>query len=542
MENERFDLPQSDDTDWFDGLLKDPNPETEIGPDEIAVYSAGLTDPADIELEKILAEHRQQQAEEMGYTQPVDIYTQEDLFQTRAVDICQDEDLTQTRAVDIYAQEAAPAYDSDATCVIPDATEADATQTIPNMDETRQIVIEEEAPPLSEKKKGKKLLPRKSRPGIKKGYGLLGIPHIISTAIWAVIILAIGVSLGRILWVCCADVMAFGRPAVQASVTIEKDDDIDAVAQKLAQEGLIAYPELFKMFAEITGKDERISAGTFNLGSHLDYNAMINAMGSYGSARVEVEVLFPEGVNCAQVFRILEKNGVCTIEEMEEYAANGELKDYWFLEGVQRGDKYCLEGYLAPDTYKFYTNDNPKRVLEKFLDEFDNRFTDIMKEDLVEMQERYSKMLSKKGYSSQYIQEHPLTLHQVLTVASIVDRETASDSESYDLASIFYNRLTNPDYPTLGSDATVYYAIGDYFREKDALTEADLNFDSPYNTRVSEGLPPGPICNPSVYSLYAALDPNDTNYYFFIYDRENYYHLFSKTYKEHVKKAEELGY
>lgn len=529
MDNERFDLHTPEDENWFEGLFEDPSPEKEIGPDEIAVYSAGLTDPADIELEKILAEHRQQEAEELARTQIVDVYAQEDSSSLQDDATCV----------------IPPVDESDATRAIPTVpSEEDATRVIPAMDETRQVSVPEDlqADTGSVPEKKKKLLPRKGRPGMKKGYGLLGIPHILSTAVWAVIILAIGVSLGRILWVCCADVMAFGRPEVQASVTIEKDDDITVVSQKLADAGLIAYPELFKMFAEITGKDQRISAGTFNLGSHLDYNAMINSMGSYGAARVEVEVLFPEGINCAQAFRILEKNGVCTVAELEEYAANGELDDYWFLEGVERGHKYCLEGYLAPDTYKFYTNDSPKRVFKKFLDEFDDRFTDIMKEDLAEMQNRYAKMLAKNGYSNQYIEEHPLTLHQVLTIASIVDRETASDSESYDIASIFYNRLTNPDYPTLGSDATVYYAIGDYFREKDALTEADLNFDSPYNTRKSEGLPPGPICNPSVYSLYAALDPNDTKYYFFIYDRENYYHHFSKNLKEHEKKAAELGY
>ena len=517
MEKERFDLQGSDEQDWFNDLLVDPAPGQEIGPDEVAVYSAGLTDPADLELERILAEHR-------------------------------DPDMEMTQAVDISSITESEFFADDTTQVIPavDATQVipatDTTQVIPDMGETRQVSIPQEETPSEEKKTKNKLSPWKGRPRIKKGYGLLGIPHIISTAIWAVIVLAIGVAMGRILWVCCADVMAFGRPQVQASITIEKDEDITSVSQKLADAGLIAYPNLFKMFAELTGKDQRISAGTFELGSHLDYNAMINAMGVHGAARKEVEVLLPEGTNCAQIFHILERKGVCTVAELEEYAANGELDDYWFLEGVKRGDKYCLEGYLAPDTYMFYTNDNPRRVLKKFLDEFDDRFTDIMKEDFTEMQDRYAKMLAKNGYSAQYIEENPLTLHQVLTIASIVDRETASDSESYDIASIFYNRMTNPDYPTLGSDATVYYAIGDYFREKDSLTQADLDFDSPYNTRKSEGLPPGPICNPSVYSLYAALDPNDTKYYFFIYDRENYFHHFSKTLKEHEKKAQELGY
>ena len=100
---------------------------------------------------------------------------------------------------------------------------------------------------------------------------------------------------------------------------------------------------------------------------------------------------------------------------------------------------------------------------------------------------------------------------------------------------------TRANILTMGSDATVYYALGDYFREKVGLTEEDLNSDSPYNTRKAIGIPPGPICNPGAYALYAALDPNDNNYNYFIYDKNNYKHLFSETYEEHLRKARELG-
>ncbi len=228
--------------------------------------------------------------------------------------------------------------------------------------------------------------------------------------------------------------------------------------------------------------------------------------------------------------------------ELEEYAANGELDEYWFLEGVERGSKYCLEGYLAPDTYEFYTDDDPGRVLEKFLNAFDARFTDKMRDELAKMQERYNKALAKNGYSQSYIESHPLTLHKVVTLASIVQKETANDNESYTIASVFYNRLTDPtDHPYLGSDATVYYAIGDYFMESGELTAEAIAFDSPYNTRSSTGLPPGPICNPGAYSLYAALEPDETTYYYFIYSPKAGEHLFSTTLREHEQKAKELG-
>ena len=230
---------------------------------------------------------------------------------------------------------------------------------------------------------------RKIRPKRKKGAGLLGIPHILATVIWLALIVAIGVSMGRMLWVCCSDIMAFGKGNYEVTITITKEDTIDSISQKLGQANLVRYPGLFKEFATLTGKDERISAGTFTLSTRLDYNAMINAMAAHGATREVVSIMFPEGATCAQIFKLLADKNVCTVEELEDYAANGELSDYWFLEGVSRGSKYCLEGYLAPDTYNFYTNDSPRRVLEKFLNEFDDRFTDIMKDNFVAMQKLY---------------------------------------------------------------------------------------------------------------------------------------------------------
>lgn len=382
--------------------------------------------------------------------------------------------------------------------------------------------------------------PRKGRPKREPGYGFLGIPHIISTVIWLVLIVAIGVSLGRTLWVCCADLMAFGKDDRTVSITVTEDDDIDSIAEKLGKADLVRYPNLFKFFANVTGKSDNIGVGTFTLNSQLDYNAMINAMYNYGPEQQVVTLMFPEGYNCAQIFKLLEDNSVCTAAALEEYCMKGELNDYWFLEGVSRDFKYCLEGYLAPDTYKFYVDDSPRRVLEKFLDEFDQRFTDLMKEDFEEIKQTYANRLKNKGYSDAYIKEHTLTVQDVVTLASIIQKETASDAECYDIASTFYNRLVAN--MQLGADATVYYAIGDYFWETEVLTQKHLDTDSPYNTRKNGGIPPSPICNMGVHALYAALEPNDTGYYYFVYDTTKKAHRFAKTEAEHLNNLKELGY
>lgn len=502
---------QNKSNDPMEDILQDPYSGQEIGADELAVHIAGLTHPDDVELEQILAEDWDSVPDQ---EEPVPV---------------PDEALEQ-----FLAEEDPPEFSEDPTQVIPSPI-TEETQAYPQEYSQEEDVWEEEDSDCSAAPV------RKGRPKWKKGYGLFGIPHIISTVIWLLLVVAIGVSLGNILWVCCADVMSFGKPEVTASITVTDDDDIDTVAQKLADANLIRYPGLFKQFAQIANKEDKINAGTYELGSHLDYNAMINNMIYTSSALKEVTVVFSEGYTCAQMFQLLEDNGVCSVADLEYWAAEGELSDYWFLEGVSRGDKYCLEGYMAPDTYRFYENDDPRNVLEKFLNEFDDRFTDIMKDDFATMQTRYAQMLAKNGFDSAYIEANPLTLHQVVTMASVVEREFATSAECYDIASVFYNRLTNPNIKTMGSDATVRYAVGDYFHELKELTDTHMAVDSPYNTHKAEGFPPGPICNPSAYALYAALDPNDTSYLYYYYDEANNKHLFAKNRDEHQRNVESLG-
>ena len=511
----------------FQDVLQDPELGQEIGPDELAVHSAGLTHPNDVELENILAEDWDSVPD-----QEEPVRTPEDALNAF-----------------LYEEEAPAEYPMDAedsalmdapTQVIPMVADAE-TQVVPVFEEDFPAEESDEEEYYEEEEQESEVPMRKGRPKWKKGYGLLGIPHMISTVIWLAITVMIGVSLGRVLWVCCADVMAFGKPQVTAYITVTEEDDIASVSQMLADANLIRYPGLFQKFAEITKKADRIHVGTHELGSHLDYNAMINHMVYISKPKEEIKITFPEGYNTAQTFRLLEEMGVCSVADLEECAANGDFSEYWFLEGLERTGDYWLEGYLSPDTYLFYTNDDPQNVINKFLNAFDARFTDIMKNDLITMQERYASLLAENGYSSEYIAEHPLTLHQVLTIASVVERERATEDECFDIAAVFYNRVTNPDILTMGSDATVYYALGDYFREHGELTAADLENDSPYNTRKAIGIPPGPICNPGAYALYAALDPNDNDYNYFIYDAANNEHQFSETYEEHLRRAEELG-
>lgn len=382
---------------------------------------------------------------------------------------------------------------------------------------------------------------RKSRPRRPKGDGLLSIPHLLAAVIWLLIILAIGTSLGRIIWVCAADVLAFGRESRDVSISITTEDTMETIAEKLHDAGLIQIPELFLLYADLADVEEehKITTGTFTLNTMYDYNALVNHMGPRATNRAVVEdVLIPEGFSCRQIFALLEQKGICKAADLEAYAATGALKDYWFLEGVERGDKYCLEGFLFPDTYDFYENSTPKLALEKMLDGFQYRFTEKVYADLPLLNEQLTEMMRKDGKSEEFIAENQLTLQDLLTVASMIEKETASTSESYRIASVIYNRLfrwgNTPRY--LNIDASIIYAL----EGKTDLTAEDMAVDSPYNTYTNTGLTPGPIANPGLASIQAALHPEETNYYYYVLNPSTGEHQFSKTYAEHTEWVEKF--
>ena len=406
----------------------------------------------------------------------------------------------------------------------------------------------EEAPapaPKPEPQQIKEAPVKKGRPKRKGKYGLLGIPHILSTAVWIGLIVLIGVTAGRMIWLCATDVLAFGREPITATVVVEKDDNIESIAAKLQEAGLIRFTGLFELYADLSHAEDEIRPGTYIFNNPekdeekvvYDYMALVSVMSPSSKHAVVEDLRIPEGYTCSQIFKLLEEKNVCTTEELEEAAMNGDLGEYWFLEGVKRDNKYCLEGFLFPDTYDFYEHDEPERVLKKMLNTFDTRFTDSMRQELVNLNNMMEDKLRGNGFGKNYIEEHKFTVREVVIVASMIEKETANNAESFIVSSVIYNRLTNPgEYPFLNIDATLVYALGG----RNELTAQDKEIDSPYNTYREKGLIPGPIASPSQNSLVAALQPEDTKYYYYAYNPATEEHKFSKTYKEHQDFLESL--
>lgn len=513
QENEqRQDLPNDD--CWIDEILEAPIQGDEILPDEDAIASAGLTHPSDSEVDQIIQETLAQIMEET--TQPPE----------PSID-----------ATQVIEQ---PFKDTEYRDAFGEGEDLEAIfATGPAMEETPPTPKRREKPvpaPKLEEFSSVEETPeppaRKKRPRRKGKDNLFGLSHLLATFVWIAIIVFIGVTLANILWVCASDVLAFGRDNREISVSIEDSDTLEDISQKLYDAGLVRYPNLFSLYAQLTGAREDISSGTFTLNTIYDYHALVNFMNSDSAERQIVEVVIPEGYNCSQIFSLLEEKGVCTAAELETYAAEGELDEYWFLEDVKRSDRYCLEGFLFPDTYEFYVDDEPRRVLEKMLDDFDYRFTDEMRTSLISLNHRLTEWMEEEGYNEAYIEENRLTVRDLVIVASLIEEETANTLESYTISSVIYNRLYRwGDTPSfLNIDAAILYALGEH---KEELTEADLRVDSPYNTYMHAGLTPGPITNPGLYSLNAALDPDDTDYYFYAMDPEEGSHHFSESEEEH---------
>ena len=437
-------------------------------------------------------------------------------------------DATEETSGEVIAEaaEPTPSAEEEPLEEITDAPEIEAAQMSV---ESAQEPVAQEAPVISEetkpedvpdtgkgkkKKKADDTRPTlKGRPKRKKGEGLFGIPNILVTFVWLALILAIGVTLGRMLWVCAADVLAFGRPDQKVTITVYEADTMDDIINKLHGAGLIRYKSLFSLYADISDAEEDIKPGIYDLNTRYDYHALVNFM-SPSSTREVIKLTIPEGYTCRQIFQLLEDNRVCTAQDIASYAADGELSDFWFLEDVVRGSEYCLEGFLFPDTYQFYKNSSPREALEKMLSNFDNRFSEEMRAQI----DVLNANVTGGGYD----------VREIVIVASLIEKESAAPAESPTIASVIYNRLHNWEYPALlNIDAAIVYAQGG---ESDTI---DTGIDSPYNTYRYTGLTPTPISNPGLSSLKAALNPETTKYYFYVLNPATGMHQFSTTQAEH---------
>ena len=335
----------------------------------------------------------------------------------------------------------------------------------------------------------------------RRGPGIMGV------IAYVLFIIGISAFLATVGWNCAKDVLGLGKAEASATVEIGKEDSLDDVAQLLKDNGIIENRGLFKLFAKVTHGEKKITWGVYTVTSDMDYRALITNLSSNSTTRQTVKVTIPEGYTVDQIFTLLENENVAAKADLEDMAATHDYA-FSFLKDIPLGDYHRLEGYLFPDTYEFYINQAPLYVINKMLVNFDAKVTEDMR-----------RQAEDSGY----------TLREIITIASMVEKETDGGDQKK-IASVIYNRLKNPSAGTLGKlqiDATIQYALElKTGQRKEQLTEADLQIDSPYNTYTNAGLTPGPIANPGLDAIQAALDPASTKFYYYVLGDDNVHHFF----------------
>jgi len=315
------------------------------------------------------------------------------------------------------------------------------------------------------------------------------------------IILVVGSAalLGILIWnVFDYAAQSSGNDISERVITVLPGQHFKMIASQLEEAGIIGDSLRFKLFARFKGYDKRIKAGEYRLSAALSPKQVLEIMVSGKVALYKITI--PEGYNLVQIAGIVSKMGLAEASVFIQSATDPAIVKALGVEADS------LEGYLFPDTYHF-----PKGLpLDEIMDTMVNRFLEIFS---TEWQERARQM--------------DMNVHQVVTLASIIEKETGAAFERPLISSVFHNRLAKG--MRLSSDPTVIYGIEDF---NGNLTRKHLKTKTPYNTYLNKGLPPGPIANPGLASLEAALYPAETDYLYFVSKKDST-HQFSTTFKEH---------
>lgn len=275
------------------------------------------------------------------------------------------------------------------------------------------------------------------------------------------------------------------------------------MAESLYRNGIIRNPALFRLYARTHDLDKRIAAGTYKVSSGLSVPELLRLL--TGGGQVTKRFTLPEGLTVKEIAARLEQQNVVNAEAFLKELQTGKF-DHAFLPGGLAG-LARFEGYLFPDTYQVFSDVSAHAVIELML----RRFAAVSEE------------LNLPAEAAR----HGLTVHQAVTLASLVEREAKRSEERALIAGVLYNRLRKG--MPLQVDATVQYALGVH---RERILYKDLTVDSPYNTYRVTGLPPGPIAAPGRASLLAVIRPAETDYLYYVAKPDGS-HAFSRTLSEH---------
>lgn len=386
----------------------------------------------------------------------------------------------------------------------------------------REPVAEPETPKAKKSSETRSQKVSEKQAAYKKKKRLNTAYNWVLTIVWVSAVLVVSVFIASFALSSINDLVGFSKESKEVEIVIPEGYSLSEIAELLKEKGIIDEPFTFEVYARVKNMETKLAPGKYVLNSNLGYDQIFQALKVKEAAKDVVTVNFYEGMTVREIAARLEENGVCGYDEFME-AVNTETFEYEFESLMGKSENIYIkwEGYLFPDTYEFYINSTPRSVIVKFVDNFNNKFTS----------EYYQRM-----------QELGMTLDEVITLASVIQSEAAYMSDMKIVSSVFHNRLApGSGLPYLQSDVTYFYYTENIepFVEDEELSETYLYSYYTY-TDYKAGLPVGPICNPGLNAIKAALYPDDTNYYYFVTDLEgNFY--FAKTLAEHEANIIKAG-
>lgn len=288
------------------------------------------------------------------------------------------------------------------------------------------------------------------------------------------------------------------------TLVIEKDDFAYQVGEKLKSSGIIKNDTVWNWWMDKNYPKFSYTNGEYYMNSSMTYDEIAKKLENPDISHKSVSVCIVEGYTVFDIADILEKNNICKSDDFLNACKNKSDYDYDFLNNASMSSTvaYQLEGFLFPATYDLAENSDAEDVVATMLETFDSKISDDW---------------------TSYCEKNGMTLYELVTLASIVEKETLGDGVAQDIASVFINRLNIGQM--LQSDVTIFY--GNKLREHGFSDDVVTS----YNTYKCAALPSGPICNPGIENINAVVNHNDTDYYYFFSDLEKKFH-FAKDYDE----------
>lgn len=405
------------------------------------------------------------------------------------------------------------------TRMLPNVNDATRTVDITKKDDTINADVVKNGDVVMNTRQSKRKNVKKARgkgQGVKKnddGEAGNTVLSLVKCMAYITGVFVISILLSVAIIFCANDIYGFVKSEEPVEITIPEDATVKDVARILHDNKIIKYEWLFKMKeGSFKGK---FAPGTYSVSPESSYDDLIYTLREKPPTGISW-VTIPEGFTTDEIINLLVEKGIGKKEKYVDVINNYDF-DYWFVDALgedwdKEGRIYRLDGYLFPDTYQFYNASTEEAVVKKLLARFNQVFT-----------ESYKLRAEELGF----------TVDQILNIAALIEKEAGTAADFGNVSSVFHNRLKDPaNYPRLESDATIAYAVQHETGVRPNLTGEDIeNNDSPYNSYKVNGLVPGPIANPSNSAILAALNPSETDYYFFVSsDTET---IFSRNIYEH---------